>query len=148
MQTTASKWILAGMTALALVSGGFARAQETATPAQPAPLVLADAGEDDDENEGGWFAWMGGDHDGHGDHRGGHRGHDGGRGGDHDDDEDKGEGRGDDDHAGRHGCGPQGAGDDDDDDGAACGPGAQAQPGTPPANGLFQNGQAPKAQVN
>ena len=129
----ASRLILAVPTALVLAGATMAGAQAVVAPTPAAttetaaPVTQADY---DEEGEG-WFQWLG--HRGHD----GHEGHHGGRGehGDresHDDDDDD--------------CQP-GRGGDDDDHGA-CGMGMTAQPTTPPANGLFNNGAAPKAQMN
>ncbi|MGC9368247.1 MAG: hypothetical protein ACP5DX_01790 [Paracoccaceae bacterium] len=86
----------------------------------PAGAVLVAERDDDDEHEGRWLRRIFGDDD---DHR--RRGHD-----DDDDDDDD---------------------DCDDDDGRGCRGGMNPAPaGTvaPPANGLFNNGAAPKVQVN
>lgn len=132
----ASRLILAATTALVLAGATVAGAQAVVSPAPAAatktaaPVTLADYEEEDE----GWFQWLGhGDDDGHDGHQGG-RGEHGGRES-HDDDDDD--------------CQPgNGFGGDDDDEGGACGMGLNAQPTTPPANGLFKDGAAPKAQMN
>lgn len=134
---TASRLILAATTALVLAGASMAGAQAihapapTAIPSTAAPATLADY----DEEDGGWFQWLG--RRGHG----GDEGHHGGRG------EHGGREAHDDDDEG--GCQAGGGfGGDDDDEGGTCGMGMNAQPSTPPANGLFKNGAAPKAQMN
>lgn len=129
----ASRLILAMSTALVLAGATMAGTQAVVAPKPAATTeTAAPATQADYEEEGeGWFQWLG--------HRG-HEGHHGGRGehGDrasHDDDDDD--------------CQPgRGFGGDDDDEGGACGMGMNSQPTTPPANGLFKNGAAPKAQMN
>lgn len=128
----ASRLILAASTALVLAGATMAGAQAVVTPAPAAATeTAAPVTQADYEEEGeGWFQWLG--HRGHD----GHEGHHGGRGehGDresHDDDDDD--------------CQPGRGGDDDH---GACSMGMTAQPTTPPANGLFKDGAAPKAQMN
>ena len=121
--TTLSKTLLATLTVLSLGTG-MAMAQNTALQVPAAPLAtetgpqVVQVDYDEDEDDDGWF----------GKHRHG------------------GEGK----HHGRHGEGR-----DDEDEAGGCRQGATASDGrcqmgqgTPPANGLFQGGAAPKAQVN
>jgi hypothetical protein len=134
----ASRLILAATTALVLVRHhGRRPGRRCPDPGgdnrNRRPVTQADYEEEGEEGEG-WFPWLGHrGHDGHDGHHGG-RGEHGEHGDreshDHDDDD----------------CQP-GRGGDDDDHGA-CGMGMNAQPTTPPANGLFKDGAAPKAQVN
>lgn len=135
----ASRLILAMSTALVLAGATMAGAQAVvapkpaATTETAAPVTQADYEEEGEEGEG-WFQWLGHrGHDGHDGHHGKHGEH--GDRESHDDDDDD--------------CQPgRGFGGDDDDEGGACGMGMNAQPTTPPANGLFKNGAAPKAQMN
>jgi hypothetical protein len=123
MMKPKSKALLAALTVLSLTQAGFAQVS-TVPPLAPkveSPAVQVEY----EEEEEGWFGLFGHDKGDQGGKHGGHR-----RGG-HDDD-------GDDERG------------DDDDRGAAAAPCAQDAQGAckPPANGLFQNGTAPKAQTN
>jgi hypothetical protein len=113
--------ILALMAAMTL-GAGMAQAQTAAAKVQ-VPVVQADYDEDDDGEEGGLLGLFGGHHGRHGGQQRGESDHEG-RGGDDD-----------------GGC-RQGATDAN----GRCQTGAQNT--TPPANGLFNNGAAPKAQMN
>lgn len=121
-----SKVLLAALAVLSLTQAGFAQVS-TVPPLAPkveSPAVPVEY----EEEEEGWFGLFGHDKGDHGGKHGGHR-----RGG-HDDDGDDG-----DDERG-----------EDDDRGATAAPCTQDAQGAckPPANGLFQNGTAPKAQTN
>jgi len=112
--------LLAAMTALTFGTG-LAQAQ---TSAPAAPVVLAEYDEDEDGEGGGLFGLFGGHQRGE--------------------------------HGGKHGRQEAQERGEDDDENAGCRQGATdanglcqtGQNATPPANGLFNNGAAPKAQMN
>ncbi|MCW1920058.1 hypothetical protein NX862_14960 [Rhodobacter sp. KR11] len=135
-----TKALLAALTVLSLTQAGFAQVS-TVPPLAPkveSPAVQVEY----EEEEEGWFGLFGHDKGDHGGKHGGHR-----RGGHDDDGDDERGDDGDDDGDDDRGEGERG---EDNDRGAAAAPCAQDAQGAckPPANGLFQNGTAPKAQTN